>query len=577
MTEGRAAAAPASGAGGEVRILARRLAPSLWSLGVVAALGVLVAYPVGLLFLRAFQTHEYGQAPVWTLRHLAVAFTSPDLVAALGNTLITSFGGALSATGLGTMLGWIVARTDVPGRGILGVLNLVPFFLSSVVGAASWQILGAPRTGLINTTLAAVLPLSGPVINIFGRFGITLVIGLFYAPFVYLFTLGAFRNMDPALEEAARMSGAGNAVSAWRVTLPLALPAILSGGILVMVGSAGLFGVPLLLGRPGRVHTLATRIYQATQDYPPDYSLAAALSLVLFVLTILLLWVERRVIRPRAFTTVTGKGYRPATIRLGRWRGVALGLNLLYLAAVFVPILVLLLVSFQQQWVGEFQMQQVTLRNYAYIFVTEETAMRGLRNSLFLSTVGATAGLTVCGLVAYLAQRTSLPGRGLMEALAMLPITLPGVVLGVGFFIAWVGTPLYGTIWALMLAYIIHYFPMGVKSTGAVLRSVGPELEESAWMSGGSRLQTLRRVTLPLLRPGLTATWLILFVTYMREVGASMILFLPGLETLSVALIRIMEYEAFGITAAFAVIQTILMLGVAWIYHRVVGIGSLSM
>ncbi len=576
MRADSAGAALGRRAGSEARLRARRLPPSLWSLGVVAVLGMLVAYPVGILFLRAFQTHEYGQAPVWTLRHLAAAFTSPDMVRALANTLLTSFGGALMATGLGTMLGWIVARTDVPGRGILGVLNLVPFFLSSVVGAASWQILGAPRTGLINTTLASVLPMSGPAINIFGRFGIALVIGLFYAPFAYLFTLGTFRNMDPALEEAARMSGAGNGLTAFRVTLPLALPAILSGGVLVTVSSAGLFGVPLLLGRPGRVHTLATRIYQATQDYPPDYSLAAALSLVLFVLTMLLLLLERRIIRRRAFTTVTGKGYRPATIRLGRWRAVALGINLLYLGAVFVPLLVLLLVSFQRQWLGAFQWRQATLTNYAYVFFTESTAMRGLRNSLFLSSVGATVGLAVCGLVAYLLQRTRLPGRGMMEAVAMLPITLPGVVLGVGFFIAWVGTPLYGTIWSLMLAYVVHYFPLGVKSTGSVLLSVGPELEESGWMSGGSRPQTLLRVTLPLLRPGLTATWLLLFVTYMREVGASMILFLPGLETLSVALIRIMEYEAFGITAAFAVVQTVLLLGVAWVFHRMVGIGSLS-
>ncbi len=576
MTARPAGAALERRAGSEARVLARLLAPSLWSLGVVAVLGLLVAYPVGLLFLGAVRTHEYGQAPVWTLRHLTAAFTSPDLIGAMGNTLLTSFSGALLATGLGTILGWIVARTDVPGRGILGVLNLVPFFLSSVVGAASWQILGAPRTGLINTTLASVLPLSGPAINIFGRFGIALVIGLFYAPFVYLFALGTFRNMDPALEEAARMSGAGNGRTALRVTLPLALPAILSGGVLVTVSSAGLFGVPLLLGRPGRVHTLATRIYQATQDYPPDYSMAAALSLVLFILTMLLLLVERRIIRRRTFTTVTGKGYRPATIRLGRWRAVALGLNLLYLGAVFVPLLVLLLVSFQRQWLGAFQWRQATLTNYAYVFFTEATAMRGLRNSLFLSSVGATVGLAVCGLVAYLLQRTRLPGRGVIEAVAMLPITLPGVVLGVGFFIAWVGTPLYGTIWSLMLAYVVHYFPLGVKSTGSVLLSVGPELEESAWMSGGSRLQTLRRVTLPLLRPGLTATWLLLFVTYMREVGASMILFLPGLETLSVALIRIMEYEAFGITAAFAVVQTVLLLGTAWVFHRMVGIGSLS-
>jgi iron(III) transport system permease protein len=565
------------GAGtGEARPFLRRLKRSLWPLGVAGVLGLLLVYPVGLLFVRAFQIHEYGQAPVWTLRHFRLAFTSPDLAGALGNTLLTSVGGALFATGMGTTLGWIVARTDVPGRGILGVLNLIPFFLSSLIGAASWQILGAPRTGLINTTLASVLPLSGPVFNIFSRFGIALVIGLFYAPFVYLFTLGAFRNMDPALEEAARMSGAATLGTALRVTMPLALPAILSGGLLVVVSSAGLFGVPLLLGRPGRVHTLATRIYQATQDYPPDYSLAAALSVVLLLLTMLLLFLERRFVRGRAFTTVTGKGYRPATIRLGRWRGVALGMNLLYLAAVFVPLLVLLLVSFQRQWVGEFQMRQATLSNYAYIFFTEATAMRGLRNSLFLSAVGATLGLAGCGLVAYLVQRTRLPGLGLIEAVAMLPVTLPGVVLGVGFFIAWVGTPLYGTIWALMLAYIIHYFPLGVKSTGSVLLSVGPELEESGWMSGASRGQTLRRVTLPLLRPGLTATWLLLFVTYMREVGASIILFLPGLETLSVALIRIMEYEAFGITAAFAVVQTVLLLGVAWVFNRMVGIGSLS-
>jgi iron(III) transport system permease protein len=468
------------------------------------------------------------------------------------------------ASSIGVTLAWLIARSNMPYKRLLDPLNMVPFYLSSVVGALSWQVIAAPRTGLLNSLLT---PLFGaPPFNIYSVGGIALVLGLYDTPYVYLFTLGSLQSMDASLEDSARMSGASKFQTAIRITLPLSAPAILSSSILVFVTAAGIFGVPLVLGVPGSVHTLSTLIYRSINEYPSDFATAAILSVALFIFTAAFTVLQIFILRGRRFTTVTGKGYRPRQVDLGRWRFAAVGVNVLYLIFVIGPFIALLLVSFQDAWTGAFDWARLTLANYNKVLFIDVTAKRGLVNSLVISTIGATVAVALCMALALVVHRTRLPGRGGISVLAMLPVTVPGIVLGLGFLIALVGTPLYGTIWIIMVAYVVHYLPTGLRNSESLVQAVSRELDESARMSGATWWRAMTRIVVPLVAPGMVSLWLLLFVTYIREVSSSMMLFTFGTETVSIALIQIMEYEPYGVSGAFAVLQTLLVLaGVACI------------
>ena len=518
-----------------------------------AVLILTVLYPLCLIGRAAFtQRGGFG------LLKLRSVFRSRAILDAMGNTLTIGLLSVAIAGVIGVSLAWLVGRTDLPFKRLLDSLNMLLFYLSSVVGALSWQIVAAPRTGLLNVLFAPMF--GGPVFNVYSLAGISLVLGLYYAPFVYLFTLGSLQAMDASLEEAARMSGASILRTALRVTLPLSAPAILSACLLVFVTCMGIFGVPQVLGVPGRVQTLPTLIYGCINNSPADYATAAVLAAMLLIVTLLLTLVQARVLSRRRFTTVTGKGYKPRTIALGRWRWAAFCLNCAYLLLVFVPFVALLLVSFQDAWTGRLEWSRLTLGNYSQVLFHEETARRGLENTAIISTLGATVAVAVCFLIALVLQRTAHRGRGLLSVLVMVPVTVPGIVLGTGFLLACVGTPLYGTIWIIMLAYIVHYLPTGVRNTEALVQAISRELDESVRMSGGTWLQAVRHAVVPLVAPGLLSVWLLLFVTFVREVSASMMLFSFGTETMSIALIRILSYGAYGTAAAFGVMQTALLL-----------------
>lgn len=520
---------------------------------IYAGLVVTVVYPLLAVFVQAF-----SEGAGLTIGKIHEVFTQPNIIEAVVNTLIISLLTVVFAGSIGVTLAWLIARSNMPLKRMFDPLNMIPFYLSSVVGALSWQVIAAPRTGLINTLLAPLF--STPPFNIYSVGGIALVLGLFYAPYVYLFTLGSLQSMDASLEDSARMSGASKFQTAIRITLPLSSPAILSSCILVFVTAAGIFGVPLVLGVPGSVHTLSTLIYRSINDYPADFATAAILSGALFIFTAFFTVLQILLLRGRRFTTVTGKGYRPRLVDLGRWRWAAVAVNGVYLLFVIGPFIALFMVSFQDAWTGAFDWARLTFANYYKVMFIDVTARRGLFNSLIIATLGATIAVTVCLALALIVHRTRLRGRGGISILAMIPVTVPGIVLGLGFLIALVGTPLYGTIWIIMLAYVVHYLPTGLRNGESLVQSVSRELDESARMSGATWWRAMTRIVVPLVGPGLVSLWLLLFVTYIREVSSSMMLFTFGTETMSIALIQIMEYEPYGVSGAFGVLQTVLVL-----------------
>ena len=540
-------------------------------------LSALVLVPIGGLFLSAFRIDAIGKPSIWTLTNFSTVLFSRGFIKAFKVTIIISVEAVILATIVGVLLAWLIARTDIPHKKILEPLNLVPFYLSSLVGALSWEILAAPKSGILNLIFTEWLGLASPPLNIYSVTGMGLVLGLFYVPYVYLFTIGSLQNMDPALEEAGRVSGASTLSTMMRITLPLAGPAILSASILVFVLTASIFAVPLVLGGPGRIHTVSTLIWSYLELYPPNHNAAAALSCILLLLTIFLVILQYRILARRRFYTVTGKGFRPRLIHLGPWRWAGLAVNLAYLGVVLLPFIVLVFISFVPGWVGGLNLAKFSLDNYRTVILVNEVTQRGLVNSSIIAVVGATLGVLGFTVLAALITRTNLPARTGLDFIGMSPVAFPGIVLGVGFLVAWIKTPLYGTLWILMLAYVVHFMPTGLRSMSATLGGISPDLDECARVSGANWLGAFRRILIPLMWPGLMSTWLLLFVIFMREVSSSMMLYVHGTETISIALIQIMEYEPQGASAAFGVLLTLIILIGVYFFRKLTSMMKVEM
>jgi len=495
-----------------------------------------------------------------SLANFAGLFGSARFYQAVGNTILCGAGATLVSCVLGFSLAWIVSRTDMPGRRWFEIFNLVPFFLSPYVGAIAWIYLAAPHSGILSKALNATFGLPTDFIPIYGVGGAIWVLSLFYTPYVYLFVIAPMRQMDPALEDAARVHGASFWTTLRRVTLPLLTPALISGALVVFVTSAGLFDVPLALASPKGIRTMPTEIFQLVQ-YPSDFGRAAAFGVVVMTVTVLLTVLQRRYIDKRRFETVTGKGYRPRTIALRlRGRIAALALEAIYIGAgVVLPVMALLMVSFSSIWTGRLDPARLTVANYDYVLFNYSLTRQAILNSLFLALVGASLGVIISVLQAYYVNRGNRKNRALIDAVLSLPLGIPGIILGLGFLILAIRTPLYSTLAIILIAYIARFFPFATRTVSAMLLAINPELEQSARASGATWLQTMRYVLLPLLLPAIIAGWLMLFVIFIRELGATILLYAQGTETISVALVVLSEHSI-GRVAALAVIQLVLLL-----------------
>jgi iron(III) transport system permease protein len=524
---------------------------------------------VGLLLIAGpFLATVIRSALVWgpdevvgvSAGNFANLFADPRFWSAAGNTVIAGAATTAFSLMLGFGLAWIVARTDLAGRSWLETLNLVPFFLSPYVGAISWIYLMAPNSGLLQWAARTWLGVDLSFIDIFSLGGVIWVLTLFYTPYVYLFVIGPLRQMDAAFEDAARVHGASFWLTLRQITIPLVAPALLSGGLIVFVTSAGLFDVPLALASPKGIRMMPTEIFALVQ-YPSDLGKAAAFGIVVLVVTILLTLWQHSWLGKRRFDTVTGKGYRPRPLRLKpAGRLAAWALEAFYIGCgVVLPVMAIVMVSLSRLWTGRFQPARANLFNFDYVLTRYDLTQTAITNSLILALVGATLGVVLSVLQAYYLTRGPQRGRGLVDALLSLPLGIPGIILGLGFLILALHTPLYSTLVIILIAYIARFFPFATRTVSAMFLAVNPELEQSARASGASWLQTLRLVLLPLLRPAIIAAWLMLFVIFIRELGATILLYAQGTETISVALVILSERSS-GYVAALAVIQLVLLL-----------------
>src|ERR1700704_5710723 len=531
--------------------------------GAILALIVLVVLPLLFLLVGSLKG-EQGMS----LDHFAEVLSGRLYVNALKNSLILGAWTGLFSLLIGLVLAWAVARTDVPGKKFIHPPATLSYLSPPFLTAIALTYLFSPNAGLINVLMRDVAGLPWLTFNIFSMPGLVLVTVLHTFPFVYLLAASALQSVDASYEEAAQILGAGKLRTAFAITAPLVAPAVLSGTLLGFVNAIALFGSQAIIGLPGRIVTLPTRIY-ALFDYPPEYGLASALSLVFVVLTVAALYLQRAFLARRSYVTLAGKGSRPQLMQLGIFRWVMLGFAvLIFIVSIAAPYLTLIAVSFSKSWGLDFW-KNLTLANYKFILFDYNVTQRAIGNSLLLATIAATAAVLLGAVIGWIDLRTRIPGRKLLDYFALIPLGLPGIVVAVALIQFWLAMPiaLYGTLAILLLAYVGRYIPLGVRAANASLRQVDPSLEESAQILGASWGTTMREVTLPLIRPGLFAGWLLIFVPAIQELSASILLFSSSSITLAVAVYNLYETGYTEPVAALAIINVIIIAAAIWLAH----------
>ncbi|MGB6915412.1 MAG: iron ABC transporter permease [Pseudolabrys sp.] len=539
-----------------------------WVLLLLAILTFLVVYPILTLLLGAL-TDTNPVVEGFSVAHLSIhnfltVLSNPNVGEALFNTLVACGGGTLIAVTIGLAFSWIVVRTNTPFKGFIAAASILPLFAPPLVAGVAWAILGSPKTGLINTMFKwANLDLR---VDFYSLTGLVIVFGIYYAPYVYMFTASALRNMDPSLEEAAEISGASAFATLFSVTFPLIMPAIISGMLLSFIVMLGIYGIPAVLGAPTNINVLTTYIFKLTNWSPPLYNTAAAVAIILMAVTGLLVLLQQRVLSGRSYTTVAGKAYRPRNLDLGAWRWLTFGLGLAYLLVVVVlPLMALIVAAFRKfmfirDAASLLDMRQYSLVHFHSIFDNPLT-LNSIYNTIEVGVITAIAGGILAFAVGYTIHRTPVAGRRSIDVLSTLPVAIPGLVIGVAYLWAWIGIPggLYGTIWILALAFIARFMPDTVKALSTSFLQIDRELEEAAWVCGKGLLGTIRTIVLPLARPGVLAAMTLLFVLAIRELGSSLFLYTSNTMVMSVLLLDYYEGGNLGKTAAFSLVQIVLL------------------
>jgi iron(III) transport system permease protein len=534
-------------------------AQQLAGYGVAAVAAVLVLYPVFFLFQAALDVGDPQVRPptAYGLDNFNGILQYPQI---LLNTLTVSVAATVMALVFGFVMAWILTRTNVPGRDLFEQLMAVPYYLTPLLGALAWSLLGAPESGFINQVWRA-LGGNGYLIDINTAYGIAWVMALFEGSVAFVMIAAVMKSMDPALEEASQVMGASRLRTMLRITLPLVVPGVLGAAIFVFAEMLGSFAAALVLGLPSRYYVITTAIYQLVQQYPPKIQIAAAMGVSLFAVMFFMLFLYRRIVMAGSYVTITGKAFRPRVADVGRLRYVLLGVCLLYLlAAVGLPLVTLLYASLQKIAVAFPTAENWTLENFR-VAMTMNAVRSALANSLLLAFGTATIGVVLMGLLAWLIYRSRLPGSGLIEYVVMFPQAVPRLVFAFGLMWAWLvfPIPIYGTLWLLLLAYLTVFLPLGVRTIAGVMLQIDKSLEECAQMCGASWAFRIRTVTIPLLLPGLVAAWLLLFIASVRELGASILLMGPHSKVITPSIVESWFSTSSELTAALALIQTLVV------------------
>ena len=527
--------------------------------GSVLLLAYLTVVPLMFLVLGSVSPSGQVLQGGFTFAHYARVLTDKVGLGLLGTTIVFAAASALGSLVIGAAMAWVVERTDVPLRPLWYGVALVPLIVPGIVNAIAWIFLLSPTIGWLNLPLRALF---GTSLSIYSLPGMIWVEALHEAPLAFVLAGAAFRSMDPSLEEAAGMSGASMWTTVRRVHLPLLLPVTSSVLLLLFVRTLQGFDVPAIIGLPAQIYVYTSRIYLALASYPPEFGLSAAFAIVLLVIATAGVLVQRRLTRrAESYATVSGKAYRPHRMELGPYRILAIALLAAYgLFAVVLPFLVLLWSSVLSYYSVPTvtALRQLTLSNYLFV-LHDDLTRASLVNSVELGVGAATVVILLTSVIGWITVRGRSRARVVLDVMAFIPLTIPGIVLGVSLL--WVyftlPIPIYGTMWILLVAYTTNFLPYGIRTVTSSLVRLQAELEEAAQVAGATWLGTLRRVTLPLLRPSLLAGWIYVFIVSLRELGASILLYSTKSEVLAIRIFELQDAGEYTVIAALSVILVV--------------------
>jgi len=553
----------------------RSRSASGWRGIVLALLIIFLAYQVVVPFLMivwtSLKTARPGESEFLdltvTLANYVRAFESASFWRTSVNTLSFAFASTLLAFVMGAFIAWVVERTNTPLARLIGFMLIGRIIIPGILIAISWILIASPNIGLLNQLVLQTTGI-GNAVNIYSFWGMVWVQALEMVPLIYLLLAAAFQAMDPRLEEASTMTGAGNWRTLRRISLPLALPAVGAALLLLFVTATETFEVPLLMGTRAGVRVYTTEIFYDTSRTPIDWGLAATYSMALLAVAIVLLFLYFRLIRHgERYQTITGKDYRPRRIDLGGWRYLTCALALLLVFLITgVPFLMMLYASllpfYQAPSTAAFE--SMSLANYEALFQSTKT-ITPMINSAILGPTVATAVILIVALIAYFVHKTQIRGRRLLDFLAFAPIAIPSVVLGATFFWFYllVPLPIIGTLLIIGLAYLTKYMPVALRFVSASMMQIHNELDEAAQVTGVSWARNFVKVTLPLLRPGLLAAWFWVMVHVFRELTIALMLARSQNRTAAVVILDLWEEGSFLLLSAFGVLMFLVLMALS--------------
>lgn len=561
------------------RLRARRFLNSktltLGSATVVVAYLVLV--PLVTLVAASFQSNFLGENSAWTLSNYAETLSNGLFYRLFATSLIYAVSTTFVAMVLGVGLGWLYARTDVPLKRFGFMTVMLPFIVPGILYAVSWIILLSPEIGIYNVAFKAG---TGHLLfDIYSLPGMVLVESLHNAPLAFLMSVAIFSSMDSTLEEAAYVAGY-SAIGVFRkIALRLAWPGLLGAALLIFIRALSGFEVPQLIGVPGHVFVFVSQIYAAANTFPPDYGQISVLGDFILMVCLVGLYFSTRVTRrSERFATITGKGFRPSVIPLGKWRRPC--------GAIFVAVFLLtsggpLFALIWSSLLPEYQipswalLEKLSFNNYAEI-LEYPSIVKSFFNSTVAALVTGIVTMLLTTLVAYVTVKTKVRGARLLDNLVFIPIAMPGIIISIGILFWYLIAPLpfslYGTLTILIITFITISMPYGMRYMSAGLMQINDELEEAARVSGASWITVLRRVYFPLLVPSFLAGMIFVVITVFREVSAAILLYTQGSQVVSITLFSLWNNGQYTVTAALGVLIVILLvllfLGFQWLASK---------
>ncbi|MGI6725403.1 MAG: ABC transporter permease [Christensenellales bacterium] len=489
-------------------------------------------------------------------------------LAAMKNTVIIGVIATLLATVIGVFFAWLLGRSDIPLKGLMRWLFSIPFMIPPFLAAMAWDMMFSGRGGYINRLLMNVFSLADAPFNINTVGGIIVIEAVYYFPFVYMQVVSALQRMDPTLEESARISGAKQWYVIRKITLPLTIPAISSGTLLVLITSLSNYGIPAMLGYSKNIFTLPTMIVERVNRAGGDFQgirEATALSVVLVIVVAIALFVQRKLLKTGRYDIIKGKSMRPALIKLRAIKYPLLVVSIVFLIfVVLTPLVVIFLVSILRAYGLPFSIENFSLINYQKIFVNNKAVIDSIKNSLFLGFSAGIICLFLGVMLSYVIYKIRPKGGGILETLAVLPYSLPGTVMAIGCILAWsgivFGITLYNTIWIILVAYIARYLSYTLKSCSASLQQVHYSLEEASRSCGASHMESLVDITIPLIKPAMVSSFFLVFLPAMRELTTSVLLYGPNSRTLGVQIQQLRINGYMTQAAALSVVAIIIIM-----------------